>query len=288
MPKINKIQVDTVVSTNDKVLGSDITGVTRNYTLKSIANHFKTTNAIGGAISSFSFMNSDNADANGEMELNNTVWASVTSVDVSIYQYDDDVTSFADGLTMLEGKDIILIQSSDQNIYGIYTAGSLGTPDATTPGNICSLPLTYKTHKGAPVLSELYTWQDIGTDGDFTGSVKITKNLRRTVTTATESPSNTFTCDLSLNDNFKFTVNNAASQTIALTVATENIGQSGNIIITNPTHNSVLAFTALPAYMKTPSGATVNFDTTVNKIAVISYIVLATDSILVNYIGDFS
>ena len=126
-----------------------------------------------------------------------------------------------------------------------------------------------------------------GTILSVTGAALITKNLRRTVTTVTVSGS-TYTCDLSLNDNFKFTVANAANQTIALTVASENIGQSGNIIITNPSSVGSLAFAALPAYMKTPSGATVNFDTTANKIAVISYIVLATDCVLVNYIGDFS
>jgi hypothetical protein len=40
--------------------------------------------------------------------------------------------------------------------------------------------------------------------------------------------------------------------------------------------------------MYTPSGATVNFVTGNSKISVISYIVLATDKVLVNYIGDFS
>ena len=87
-------------------------------------------------------------------------------------------------------------------------------------------------------------------DVDVTGSVKVAQNLRRTVTTVTVSGS-TYTCDLSLNDNFKFTVANAASQTIALTIASENIGQSGNIIITNPSSVGSLAFAALPSYMKT-------------------------------------
>ena len=38
MPKISKIQVDTTISEGDKVLGSDASGATRNYTLKQIAD----------------------------------------------------------------------------------------------------------------------------------------------------------------------------------------------------------------------------------------------------------
>ncbi len=38
MPKISKIQVDTTINDGDKVLGSDASGATRNYTLKQIAD----------------------------------------------------------------------------------------------------------------------------------------------------------------------------------------------------------------------------------------------------------
>tara|TARA_R100001244_G_scaffold95482_1_gene71602 strand:+ start:899 stop:1636 length:738 start_codon:yes stop_codon:yes gene_type:complete len=124
-------------------------------------------------------------------------------------------------------------------------------------------------------------------DTDITGSALVTQNLRRTVTTATESPTNTFTCVLTANDNFQFTANNAASQVIALTVASENVGQSGTIIITNPSSVGSLAYSALPSYMITPESATINFVTTANAISIISYYVYATDKVLVNYVGNF-
>jgi len=284
MPKIRNVEIDQVVNSGDKVLGSDVGGATRNYTLSAIAAHFRDTNAIGMA-SSFVYMNrSDLADEKGEMLLNSSGWANVTSLTLSAYQYDNDVDSYADGLTMLEGKDIILIQTDDQNKYGVYTAGSFSAVPGSTIGGY-TLPLTYKGHKGAPTSGKLYAIQDLATDGEFTGSIKVTKNLRRTVTTVTHS-NNTHTCDLSLNDNFIINAN-AATNTIALTVASSNIGQSGNIIINNASSGTV-AFAALPSYMYTPSGATVNFVTGNDKISVISYIVLATDKVLVNYIGDFS
>jgi len=129
-----------------------------------------------------------------------------------------------------------------------------------------------------------------GSELSVTGTAYITKNLRRTVTAVAGSSSggtSTHTCNLSLNDNFSITAANEAN-VIDVVIASSNIGQSGNIIITNPSSVGSLTFTALASKFKTPSGATIDFDTTASKIAVISYIVLATDSILVNYIGDFS
>ena len=122
-------------------------------------------------------------------------------------------------------------------------------------------------------------------DGYFDGSLLCTQNFRRTVTTASES-SGTHTCTLVDNDNFNIAVTNAAT-TIALVVATENIGQSGMITITNPASVGSLSFVALPSYMLTPDGATVNFVTTANAVSIISYYVHATDKVLVNYVGKF-
>jgi len=108
-----------------------------------------------------------------------------------------------------------------------------------------------------------------------------------TVTGGEDGGTTTHTCDLDLNDNFQLAAANGAN-VIDVTIDDSNIGQSGNIIITNPSTVDSLAFTELASKFKTPSGATINFDLTADKIAVISYIVLTTDSILVNYIGDFS
>ena len=108
-----------------------------------------------------------------------------------------------------------------------------------------------------------------------------------TVTGGEDGGTTTHTCDLDLNDNFQLAAANGAN-VIDVTIDDSNIGQSGNIIITNPSTVGSLAFAELSSKFKTPSGATINFDLTADKIAVISYIVLTTDSILVNYIGDFS
>lgn len=121
------------------------------------------------------------------------------------------------------------------------------------------------------------------------GNHKVGGALQRTYTTVTHS-SNTHTCDLSVNDNFIINAN-AATNTIALTIADANIGQSGNIVIVNASSGTV-AFAALPSYMLTPDSATINFVTANNAVSLISYLVISdTDAgsrrVLVNYVGNF-
>jgi len=153
----------------------------------------------------------------------------------------------------------------------------------------------FRRVSGADTL-ELINISDINTSGggtvtfagdiDVTGSIKVTQNIRRTVTTASES-SNTHTMDLTTNDNFNVTATNATN-TLALTVASENVGQSGMIVITNPASVGSLAFAALPSYMLTPDAATLNWVTSANAIHIITYYVHATDKVLCNYVGNFS
>ena len=75
-----------------------------------------------------------------------------------------------------------------------------------------------------------------------------------------------------------------------MTIASENVGQSGVIILKNPGTVTVGQFSmaALPSNMLTPAGANVNFTTSVNDTSVISYVVISSTQALVNFVGDFS
>jgi len=130
-----------------------------------------------------------------------------------------------------------------------------------------------------------------GVDINATGSVLCTMNLRRTITAVTHS-TNTFTCTLTANDNFSFTLNNAAN-TINIVTAAENVGQSGTIVATNP--SSVGSFSVAQiqgngdaAEVLTPDGATISWPTNANGVNLISYYVAAQDKILINFIGNFT
>lgn len=199
--------------------------------------------------------------------------------DFSIYHQpgtasiDGGTTSVGSWIVSDSGNLLIHQSSPDQDIIFVNDNGSGGNA-------------TYMTLDGGAKTVDISVPLNVTTDADVTGSVKCTQNLRRTVTTASES-SGTHTITLVDNDNFNIAVTNAAT-TIALVVATENIGQSGMITITNPASVGSLSFVALPSYMLTPEGATINFVTTANAVSIISYYVLATDKVLVNYVGNFA
>lgn len=126
----------------------------------------------------------------------------------------------------------------------------------------------------------------VSSDFDVTGSVKITQNLRRTITTVTPS-SGVSTIDLTANDNFVVNLTNESSS-LVMTIASENVGQSGVIILKNPSSVGSFSMAALPSNMLTPAGASVNFTTSANDTSVISYVVISSTQALVNYVGDFS
>ena len=132
---------------------------------------------------------------------------------------------------------------------------------------------------------------DVSVDINATGSVKCTQNLRRTITAVTLS-TNTATCTLTANDNFSFTLNNAAN-TINIVAAAENVGQSGTIIATNPSSVGSFSVNAIQGNgdadeVLTPDGATISWPTNANGVNLISYYVAAQDKILINFIGNFT
>jgi len=110
----------------------------------------------------------------------------------------------------------------------------------------------------------------------------ITGSLMRTSDTVTIA-SNTASIDFSDNDNF---ILNAGSDfKFDWTVSSDNIGQSGTIIINN---TSTSTPDTLPSITKTPDGADILFVTASNTTSVLSYYIAATDKVLVSYIGNFT
>ena len=106
--------------------------------------------------------------------------------------------------------------------------------------------------------------------------------------TAITHSSNTHTIDFnSDNQNYTITAQNATNTIAFSNLTAADVGKAGNIIITNPGTVNSLAWAALPATAYTPGGAAISFDLTANKIAVLSYLVIASDKVLINYVGNF-
>ena len=100
--------------------------------------------------------------------------------------------------------------------------------------------------------------------------------------------SNTHTIDFDAHgNNYNITATNATNTIAFSNLGADNIGKSGTIVITNPASVGSLGWSQLPSTAYTPGGGTISFDTTANAIAIISYIVVASNKVLINYVGDF-
>lgn len=89
---------------------------------------------------------------------------------------------------------------------------------------------------------------------------------------------------LNLNSAANFTLSAAGTWTLSLTVRSENVGQTGTIIINNTAATSP---GALPSNVKTPNGDSISWQTDSGDVSILSYLVVDTSTVLVNYIGNF-
>ena len=101
--------------------------------------------------------------------------------------------------------------------------------------------------------------------------------------TITKNGSNQF--PLAFADSENFQLNAAGAWTILATIAATDVGKTGTIIITN---TATTTPGALPATFKTPNGETIVFQTDSGDVSIMSYLVVSTSIVLVNYVGNFS
>jgi hypothetical protein len=90
--------------------------------------------------------------------------------------------------------------------------------------------------------------------------------------------------EVDLNDYLNFLLNCAGVYSIDVTVNSQNIGQTGTIIIKN---TSITNPSSLPSNLKTPNGYGIDWNTGSGEISLISYIVIDVNTVLVNYVGNF-
>ena len=99
---------------------------------------------------------------------------------------------------------------------------------------------------------------------------------------------NTHTIDLDISvNNYKITLNNATNTIAFSNLDATRIGKAGTITLKNPSSVGSLGFQGLQGVVSTPGSSFINFDTTAGATAVITYIVIASDEILINYVGAF-
>ena len=121
-------------------------------------------------------------------------------------------------------------------------------------------------------------------DGATFGSGIVAPRIKSTQVTVAANSSST-ALDFSTSNNFM--VNMTADTTFSFSNISGAVGCSGNIVIVQDGTGG-RDFT-LPSEAKTPiDGATIVQNTGANEISVLSYYVMSSSQVLVNYIGDFA
>jgi len=138
MGRISNFQLDTTIESGDKLLGSNTDGSTKNFSLADIAKFLSNTNASGIA-GSVPYKYSNTGPATGEIKVENSGLTSLA------FPTGDNqaflVSKFPNGQTSRDtvavlntfvGKDVIINQIQDPNVFAVYRVVSVTQVGSTS------------------------------------------------------------------------------------------------------------------------------------------------------------
>ena len=181
MARINQYIQDENVGFSDKLLGSDSSGETRNFSLESISDFFKQTNA-GGIVGQFVWQYKTSTPSSGQMQAifsSGTTFANLTSIKVSKYTKGDTTNSKQNILSNFVGKDILLVETSDQDNHGIYNVSNLAVINdgSGNPTDNYTVSLLYQNKgNGSLVADKHYAFVVFGGGADKTQELTFTSS----------------------------------------------------------------------------------------------------------------
>jgi len=121
MARIGNYKPDTDVTKDDRLIGTDSGGTTKNYRLNDISKFFKETNAAGIA-GQFTYQYKTSGLTNGNMGVtfsSGSTFQNVTSVKLNKYVY-GETDSYENLLNIFASSKILVIDVEDQDNYGVY------------------------------------------------------------------------------------------------------------------------------------------------------------------------
>ena len=127
MARISSYTHDENVQKADKLIGSDVDGKTRNYSIANISQYLRETNATG-AVGYFPFKLSTSTPTSGEVKgtfSSGLTFANLTSIKMNKYIYKDTDNAMNVALRVLNQRDVLIVDVNDHNNYGIYGVGSV-------------------------------------------------------------------------------------------------------------------------------------------------------------------
>jgi hypothetical protein len=186
-----------------------------------------------------------------------------------------------------DGAKLDTIDTSANNYSHPTSAGSKHVPTGGSSGQF----LKYSSSGTAVWASDNNTWRSVqdnltstSTDDSLTANQGRLLKLK-THTQSSQTNSGTVTLNLDASNNHNITL--SGNSTLALSNIANNVGVSGNIILQQDATGGRTV--ALASEMKTPlGGAGIDFVTTANTTSALSYYVVSSTMVLVNYIGNFA
>jgi len=130
MPRISTYTPDVNVTKDDKLIGTDAAGGTKNFLIEDISRFIKETNAAGIA-GQFNFKYKTSNHTNGCMKAISRVvgespasFVNLSEIHVNKYIYGEPNFSIGKALDILSGRRVIIVDTDDQNNFGIYKIGN--------------------------------------------------------------------------------------------------------------------------------------------------------------------
>tara|TARA_R100000152_G_C6745687_1_gene169301 strand:- start:250 stop:954 length:705 start_codon:yes stop_codon:yes gene_type:complete len=149
MARISSYSQDENVQKTDKLIGSDGSGSTRNFSIDSISKFLRESNAAGVA-GQFTFICTDETPTTGQIRgthSSGTSLANLTSIKMSkyLYKHGSSAPAINTAMTVLNNRDVLIVDVNDHNNYGIYGAGTV-TQDGSS--DFYDLALNHKSSNG--------------------------------------------------------------------------------------------------------------------------------------------
>lgn len=157
MARISTYQRDTVVTKNDKVIGTDSSGsITKNFKLEDIAGFFSNTNAIGTVTQlNFKFVTQGRDTQTISFDAlggNNTSFGSVTSLVFSTI--DADGNNIGNYLNQLVGKTLVFARLDDFSNFAVFDVITIA--DHPTESNFKIFTLNNRANYGSLIEDKYY------------------------------------------------------------------------------------------------------------------------------------
>jgi hypothetical protein len=162
MARISGYKPDIDVTKDDKVIGTDAGGGTRNYRLEDISKFLKNSDNVGKFVYKLLSDPPPPGGMNAVFSSGNT-FANLTSVKVNKYT-SGETNSSEDILATLASKDVLIVDIENQNNFGVYTAGT-PTQDGSTDFYDISLS-TVQNSNGSLVNEKFYSIVSYGGGAD--------------------------------------------------------------------------------------------------------------------------